>query len=168
MPASQSQLFGELQQAPVNNGALLFLDNFALDLPNCHPFHFLLQSCLHPNMLSETHDLPGNRYGSMSCVQQGLTQHLEASHDLFVYGYPDDVNALRVISVEPKDDIYSSTGHFQSLEANILKDPVNKVGLTISGSQLRHWHVHVSHSHAPGHSCAFNVFSGTPHKLACI
>ncbi|KAK9915282.1 hypothetical protein WJX75_007086 [Coccomyxa subellipsoidea] len=56
----------------------------------------------------------------------GLTQHLEASHDLFVYGHPDNVNALQVISVEPKDDIYSSTGHFQSLEANILKDPVNK------------------------------------------
>ena len=65
----------------------------------------------------------------MSRAQQGLTQHLEASHDLFVYGYPDDVNALRVVSVEPRDDIYTSASQFQSLEANIMKDPVNKVNL---------------------------------------
>jgi len=54
--------------------------------------------------------------------------HLEASHDLFVYGFPNDLfNALRVVSVEPRNDIFSPSGQFQSLEAEGLQDPVNKV-----------------------------------------
>lgn len=54
--------------------------------------------------------------------------HLEASHDLFVYGFPNDpFNALRVVSVEPRDDIFTPSGQFQSLESEGLQDPVNKV-----------------------------------------
>ncbi len=60
-------------------------------------------------------------------MQQGLTQHLEASHDLFVYGYPKDSNALPVVSLEPREDIYNASSAFQDPEAKNMRDPVNKV-----------------------------------------
>lgn len=62
-------------------------------------------------------------------VHKGLEQHLEASHDMFMYGYSDEANALRTVVVEPKEELYSPSGEFQVLESDALRDPVNKVNL---------------------------------------
>ena len=54
---------------------------------------------------------------------------MEASHDMFMYGYSDEANALRAVVVEPKEELYTPSGEFQLLESDVLRDPVNKVSL---------------------------------------
>jgi hypothetical protein len=59
---------------------------------------------------------------------QGLQQHLEASHDLFVYGFSrDHPDVVPTVNVHIAPDIYNSKGEFVQLDIDAYHMPANKV-----------------------------------------
>lgn len=59
---------------------------------------------------------------------QGLQQHLEASHDLFVYGFSrDHPDVVPTVNVHIAPDIYNSHGEFVQLDIDAYHMPANKV-----------------------------------------
>ena len=59
---------------------------------------------------------------------QGLQQHIEASHDLFDFGYPQaEPGGLPTVEVRCPDDLYDQQGKLQTLETDDLHDDHGKV-----------------------------------------
>lgn len=59
---------------------------------------------------------------------QGLQQHLEATHDLFVYGFSrDHPDVVPTVNVHIAPDVYNSHGEFVQLDIDAYHMPANKV-----------------------------------------
>lgn len=59
---------------------------------------------------------------------QGLQQHIEASHDLFDFGYPKaEPGGCPTVEVRCPPDLYDQQGKLQTLETDDLHDDKGKV-----------------------------------------
>lgn len=58
---------------------------------------------------------------------QGLQQHLEATHDLFVYGFArDHPDIIPTVNVHVAPDVYNSRNEFVQLDIEAYRLPANK------------------------------------------
>jgi hypothetical protein len=65
---------------------------------------------------------------SLTGLVQGLQQHLEATHDLFVYGFSrDHPDVVPTVNVHIAPDVYNSHGEFVQLDIDAYHMPANKV-----------------------------------------
>ncbi|CAL8468901.1 g8442 [Coccomyxa elongata] len=105
----------------------IWSDRYRSRHPPCGTVFFKYYSFVNARCVTETAENFACPFCPMECQSfLGLEQHLEASHDMFMYGYSDEANALRTVVVEPKEELYTPGGEFQALENDALRDPVNK------------------------------------------